>query len=112
MTSQAATSVFNCAPARTYEALVATSLVGVVVFDAKTGRPMTFNREARRIVESLCPPGDPPDQLPKAITLRRADGCEMSMNRLPVDATRREPANDNGAAPAELGVMLRAGIRW
>ena len=29
-----------------------------------------------------------------------------------LDATRREPANDNGAAPVEHGVMLRAGIRW
>ncbi len=28
-----------------------------------------------------------------------------------LDATRREPANDNGATP-EHGVMLRAGIRW
>ena len=30
-----------------------------------------------------------------------------------LDATRREPANDNGAgAPAEHGVMLRGAIRW
>ena len=55
--SQAATAVAN---ARTHrdeqraradlEALVDTSPVGVVVFDARTGRAVSFNREARRIV--------------------------------------------------------------
>ena len=85
MTSQAAASVVNCAPARISGTLVETSLVGVVVLNAKTGRPVTFNREARRIVESLRLPGDPPDQLPKAISLRRADGCEVSMSRLPLE---------------------------
>ena len=35
-------------------------------------------------------------------------GFEVSL-----DATRREPANDNGAAaPPEHGVMLRAALRW
>ncbi len=29
-----------------------------------------------------------------------------------LDATRREPANDNGATPVEHGVMLRSAIRW
>ncbi len=29
-----------------------------------------------------------------------------------LDAMRREPANDNGAAPVEHGVMLRSAIRW
>ena len=35
------------------EALVDTLPVGVVIFDAKTGQPVLFNREARRIVEGL-----------------------------------------------------------
>ena len=35
------------------EALVETSPVGVVVFDAHSGRPTSLNREARRIVEGL-----------------------------------------------------------
>ena len=58
--SQAATAIAN---ARTHrderraradlEALVETSPVGVVVFDARTGNPLSFNREARRIVEGL-----------------------------------------------------------
>ena len=32
--------------------------------------------------------------------------------RVDLDATRREPANDNGAGAPEHGVMLRAAIRW
>ena len=40
-------------PRRPLEALVETLPVGVAVFDAKNGRPVSFNREARRIVESL-----------------------------------------------------------
>ena len=43
------------------EALVETSPVGVAVFDARTGRPVSFNREARRIVESLRTPGRSPE---------------------------------------------------
>ncbi|MDE2790215.1 MAG: hypothetical protein OXI81_07305 [Paracoccaceae bacterium] len=37
------------------EALIETSPVGVVLFDAKNGLPVSFNREARRIVETLRP---------------------------------------------------------
>ena len=36
-----------------------------------------------------------------------ASGFEVTL-----DATRREPANDNGAAPVNHGVMLRGVIRW
>ena len=39
--------------------------------------------------------------------VRSDPGFEVTL-----DATRREPANDDGAAPVEHGVMLRAGIRW
>ncbi len=35
------------------ETLIDTSPVGVVVFDAKSGAPVSFNRETRRIVEGL-----------------------------------------------------------
>ena len=65
--SQAATAIANArahtAEQRTHraeqraradlEALVETSPVSVVVFDARTGRPVSFNREARRLVEGL-----------------------------------------------------------
>ncbi len=89
--SQAATAIAN---ARTYraeqrarahlEALIETSPVGVVVFDAGTGRPASLNREARRIVESLCAPGQPAEQLLEVITYRRADGREISLDQLPL----------------------------
>ena len=89
--SQAASAVAN---ARTHrderraradlEALVETSPVGVVVFDAKSGRPLSFNREARRIVESLCMPGGAPEELLEMISFRRADGREISLGEFPI----------------------------
>ena len=89
--SQAAAAIGN---ARTYlaeqraradlEALVETTPVGVVVFDARTGRPVSFNREARRIVEGLCSPGGSPEDLLRVITCRRADGREVSLADFPL----------------------------
>ena len=66
------------------EALVETSPVGVVVFDAKTGHPARINREARRIVESLRMPGRPVEQLLEVIACRRADGREVSLREFPL----------------------------
>ena len=89
--SQAATAIAN---ARTYraeqraradlEALIETSPVGVVVFDVGTGRLASLNREARRIVESLCSPGQSAEQLLEVITCRRADGREIALDQLPL----------------------------
>ena len=66
------------------EALIETSPVGVVVFDVGTGRPVSLNREARRIVESLCSPGQSAEQLLEVITYRRADGREIALDQLPL----------------------------
>ena len=92
--SQAATAIAN---ARTHrdeqraradlEALVDTSPVGVVVFDAGTGRPVSINREAKRIVEGLRMPGRSVEQLLEVITLRRADGREVSLSEIPITQT-------------------------
>ena len=89
--SQAAAAIAN---ARTHraeqqaradlEALVETSPVGVVVFGARTGHPLRFNREARRMVEGPRPSGQSPEQLLKAITYRRADGREIALNEIPL----------------------------
>ena len=89
--SQAATAIAN---ARTYraeqraradlEALIETSPVGVAVFDARTGDLVSLNREARRIVQSLCLPGQSPEQLLETIACRRADGREIALDRLPL----------------------------
>ena len=89
--SQAATAIAN---ARTYrdeqraradlEALVDTSPVGVVVFDARTGNPVSLNREAKRIVEGLGMPGRSPEQLLDVIKYRRADGREVALDEFPL----------------------------
>ncbi len=89
--SQAATAIAN---ARTHrdeqraradlEALVETSPVGVVVFNGRSGRPVSLNREARRIVEGLSMPGGSPEELLSTITCRRADGRELTLAELPM----------------------------
>ena len=87
--SQAAAAIAN---ARTYrnelrarnklEALIDTSPVGVVVFDATTGTLTSINREAQRIVELLYRPGQSPEELLRVMTWRRADGSEIAIDRL------------------------------
>ena len=89
--SQAASAIAN---ARAYrdeqraradlEALVETSPVGVVVFDARTGRVVSLNREAKRIVESLRMPGRTAEELLKVLTCRRGDGREIALDRFPL----------------------------
>ena len=89
--SQAATAIAN---ARTYrdaqraradmEALVETSPVGVLVFDGGSGRPMSVNREARRIVERLRIPGRPLEELLDVVTCRRGDGREVTLAEFPL----------------------------
>ena len=99
--AQAATAIAN---ARTHrdveraradlETLVDISPVGVALFDARTGHPVSFNREATRIVESLRTPGQPPEHLLQVMTCRFADGREIALGELPLaevfrDATPR-----------------------
>ena len=60
------------------ETLIDTSPVGVAVFDARTGAPLSFNRAAVRIVESLRDPDQPPEQLLEVLSYRRADGRNIS----------------------------------
>ena len=89
--SQAASAIANARAhhderrARAYlEALVETSPVGVLVLDVESGRAVSFNREARRIGESLRMPGHPPEQLLEVVTFRRSDGSEFSLSEFPV----------------------------
>ena len=107
--SQAATAIAN---ARTHraeqraradlEALVDTSPVGVVVFDAKTGTS-TFNREAKRIVKGLLMPGRSLEELLEVLTFRFADGREVALDELPLAQalSNAEPAR---AEEIELSV--------
>ena len=66
------------------ETLVNTAPVGVVVFDARTGIPLSFNREARRLVDGLRDPDQTPEQLLEVLSFRRADGREFSLQEFPV----------------------------
>ena len=66
------------------ETLIDTSPVGVVVFDLSTGNPVSFNREARRILDGLRTPGHPVEQLLEVLTIRRADGSEFSLAEFPL----------------------------
>ena len=66
------------------ETLINTSPVGVVVFDTRTGAPVSFNRESRRIMGELQTPGCPVEQLLDVITFRRADGREISLSEFPL----------------------------
>ena len=66
------------------ETLMDTSPVGVVVFDAATGEPTSFNREAGRLVDSLRNPGQSPEGLLDTLTFMRADGREVSLREFPM----------------------------
>ena len=63
------------------ETLIDTSPVGVVVFDVRTGIPVSFNREATRIVDGLRDADQSPEQLLQALTFRRSDGREVSLQQ-------------------------------
>ena len=89
--SQAATAIANARVHRDeqraradLEALVDTSPVGVVVFDAGTARPVWLNREARRIVGALQSPDQSVEQLLDMMTCVRADGRQVSLDEFPL----------------------------
>ena len=94
--AQAATAIAN---ARAYraeqraradlEALVETSPVGVTVFEAATGGLLSLNREAKRLMGSLCEPGQTPEQFLENLTCTRADGREMRLEEIPLAAEQR-----------------------
>ena len=110
LASQAATAIAN---ARTFrdeqrarakvETLVDTSPVGVVVLDARTGSPVSINREAKRIVRGLKVPGGSTMELLELVTCRRGDGREMALKKLPL-ARELSSAETLRAEEIELSV--------
>ena len=74
------------------EALVNTSPVGVVVFDAPTGRPKSVNEEARRILDGLRTPGHAIEELEDQLIVKRADGQEYALSKLPLPEVLRSAA--------------------
>ena len=94
--AQAATAIANARMHRDerraragLEALVETSPVGVVVFDARTAMPVSYNREARRIVEELRVPGRSAMELLEVLNARLADGREVTLDQLKTAETLR-----------------------
>ena len=73
------------------EALIETAPVGVAVLHANTGAPVSFNREARRIVQELRTPGQTFEQLLDVLTYRRGDGREISLRELPLAPQHYQP---------------------
>ncbi len=89
--AQAATAIANARAHREERraradlaTLIETSPVGVVVFDVEAGEPVSFNKEARRIVDGLSTPGCAPEQLAGTVTCRRADGREVALAEFPL----------------------------
>ena len=115
--SQAATAIANARTHREVEraradlkALIDTSPVGVVVFDAKTGRGVSFNREAWRIVDGLRTPGQPREQILEVVSWRHADGREFSIEEFPL-AGQFENARALRAEEIELSVPDGRSVR-
>ena len=89
--SQAAAAVANARVHRSarrarsrLEALVETSPVGVMVFDAPTGRLASVNREAQRLAEKLGLVGPLTEQFLQTISFRRNGGQEVSLREFPI----------------------------
>ncbi len=61
------------------EALIETTPVGVLVFDARTRRPVSSNREADRIIQPLRAPAGPVEALLETVTCRFGDGREVAL---------------------------------
>ncbi len=93
LASQAAAALANARAHRAerraradLEALVETSPVGVALFDAQTGAPVSINREMRRIGEKLRTAGRPVEALLEVLMCRFADGREVALDELPFAA--------------------------
>ncbi len=66
------------------ETLIDTSPDGVVILDALTGLPESFNREALRLFERLRDGDQSPAELLETVTLTRADGRELSLREVQI----------------------------
>ena len=72
------------------EALIETSPVGVVVFDARSGQMVSSNPESRRIAGGLRMPGRSPEELLEVLRVRLADGRKIAMEEFPLSQWLRE----------------------
>ena len=67
------------------EALINTSPVGVLVFDARTREVVKFNQEAHRIISGTRVQERPFEQLCSMMTFRSIDGQEIPRHELPLE---------------------------
>ena len=88
------------------QALVDIAPIGVIVFDAKTGRLLVANRECQRMVDDLQLPGRSFERLPEVATFQRADGREISFGELP---TSRVMQSGETVRAEEIVVCLPSG---
>ena len=89
--SQAAAAIANAAilhdehrASAGFEALVETSLIGVMMLDAESAGVVSLNREAGHIAERLRIPGSSLDQLLEVMSLYRTDCSEISQGEFPI----------------------------
>jgi PAS domain S-box-containing protein len=66
------------------ETLIDTSPVGVVVLDARSGSPLSLNREARRLVAGLLDGEQSAEDLLDLVACVRDDGREVSLREFPL----------------------------
>ena len=90
-----------------FEALIETTPVGVMVFDARTGRAVSSNREALRLVEPLRAPGRLAETLAEDVTCRLGDGREIALDAIALAEVMRTA----GTARAEEVVLCAPGGR-
>ena len=62
------------------QTMLETSPVGIVLFDAATGKLVSINHEARRIAEGLSEPGQTMEEVFETITVQRGDGREIALS--------------------------------
>ena len=89
------------------EALIETTPVGVLVIDAGTGRTVSSNREADRIIAPLRAPDRPGEELPEIVTCRLGDGREIALN----EAALADELKTAGTVRAEEVVLSAPGGR-
>ena len=66
------------------ESLMGICPVGVALLDGGTGAPLSFNREAVRILDRLRESDIQPEQFLKTVKVRRGEGQEIFLEELPM----------------------------
>ena len=93
------------------ETLVDTTPVGVAVLDARTGVPVSFNREMIRIVESLWDAEQMSEDILASVSCRRADGRELPLKEWPLSEALAESLAAGEIVRAEEIVLSVPGGR-